>query len=359
LSSIETYRAAEKAVREVMGVRPGEQVLVVTDSYMPPSVGEALVSAAGNAGADAALITLTTRPSAMRKPGQEQPSHEPPPPVAAAMAEADVIYQLTHPILNGTEAETKALQNGARVLRMLLWDFYRHPTEMLVGQAEIEASFIRAHSVDIAELAETTRKVTQEVARAREIRITTEAGTDLRILHEPNLSDPPDYFAPKIWPNPIQCCDGICHDPGTWDESAGGNIGFIPVDAEGVYVADHSSPPFGLLREPIVFHVENRHLTKLEGGVEAQKLERWLAGYEDENVYNCPAEWGFGTHRCWIDSGNFLEHEKAYASIHVALGDDMRFGGGHLAPIHIDPVFFDARIELDGRLFMEGNEFLL
>jgi leucyl aminopeptidase (aminopeptidase T) len=358
VSAVETYRAAERALHEVMAVAPGEQVLVVTDTMMPPAVGEALLAAAAAAGADAALALVPWRPRTALKGDQEQPSQEPPAPVAAAMERADVVFQLTQPILNGTQAESAALAAGARVLRMLLFDFYRHPTLNVVDR-EIEAAFIRAHAVDIPGTAQLTRDVTREVARAREVRITSPLGTDLRILQEPNLEDPPTYFTPVTWPNPIQCLDGECHEPGTWDESAGGSLGIVCDDAEGVVVVDHSTPPFGLVREPITLRVAGRRVVSIEGGADGARLERWLASYGDPNVYVCPAEWGLGMHRCCIDSGNFLEHEKAYGSIHVALGDDVRFGGGHPSPIHIDGVLFGARLEVDGRVILENGEFLL
>lgn len=355
--SIEIYRAAMKAVEECMAVKPGEQVVIATDSLMPRSISDAIAAAAGAAGADATVVVLTHCPGAGRKKGQEQPSFEPSPPAAAAIAAADVLFSLTHPILNGTHAETAALRNGARVLRMLLWDFYRDWTETLPGAAEIEASFLRAHSVDLQELADLTRRLTVLLARGRSAHVTTPYGSDFRIEMEASDLDPETYYSPVIWPNPIQCCDGLCHERGTWDESAGGNVGVLCSDAEGVLVIDHSIPPFGLLREPIVIRLKGRRAVAFEGGREAQLLERWLAEKSDDSVYICPAEWGLGTHRGCIDSGSFLEHEKAYGTIHVALGDDMRFGGGHPAPIHIDGVLTRGTLELDGERILDAGEF--
>jgi leucyl aminopeptidase (aminopeptidase T) len=357
--SIEIYRAATQAVSECMAVKPGEQVVIATDTLMPRSIPDALAAAASAAGAETTLVVLTPGQTPTCKPGQEQPSFEPSPPAAAAIAAADVLFSLTHPILNGTDAETTALRNGARVLRMLLWDFYRHRTETLPGAAEIEASFLRAYMVDVAELADLTRRVTVALARAKSSRITTPHGTDIHIEMEPNLDDPESYYSPVAWPNPIQCCDGLCHEPGTWDESAGGNVGLVCADAEGVLVIDHSIPPFGLLHEPIVVRVEGRRAIAFEGSREAHLLKEWLAAKNDANVYVCPAEWGVGTHRGCIDSGNFLEHEKAYGTIHVALGDDTRFGGGHAAPIHIDAVMTKACLELDGKVILDAGEFKL
>jgi leucyl aminopeptidase (aminopeptidase T) len=196
------------------------------------------------------------------------------------------------------------------------------------------------------------------IAAARETRITTPAGTDLRILATPR-SATGGCPAPGPGPNPVQCVDGECHEPGTWDESCGGVTAVLPDDAEGVVVVDHSIPPLGLLREPIRLRVEARRVTQIEGGAEAARLRQWLEETGAASAFTCPAEWGVGTHAACIDSGNFLEHEKALGAVHVALGDDRRFGGASAAPIHVDGVLCDARVELDGRVILDHGRFLL
>ena len=360
MKGAELYRAAQTAVDDVMGVQAGEHVLVVTDTLMPASITEALLAAAGAAGAEATAIVMSTRQAIEPHPEEkEQPTQEPLPAVAAAMERSDVIFSLTQPILNNNRAELAALDAGARVLRMLLWDFYQHPTRTsLVGAHEIEASFVRANAVDIPALGELTRRACGTIATADEARMFSEAGTDLRI-ELGDLSgtlDTLDHCRPG--PNPIQCLDGQAREPGTWDESAGGITATVCQNAEGVMVVDHSIWPIGLLDEPIVLHVEDRRVVKIEGESEARQLERYLESFDDPNVYHCPAEWGFGLHGCCIDSGNFLEHEKALGNFHAALGDDTRFGGTTYAPVHLDAVFVRGSLELDGTLVASNGEIL-
>ncbi len=341
-----------------MGVQPGENVLVVTDTLMPTSITEALLAAAGASGAEATAIVMTTRQRAEEQPeGKEQPTLEPLPSVAAAMERSDVIFSLAQPVLNNTRAELAALDKGARVLRMLLWDFYQHPTRTsLVGAAEVEASFIRANSVDIPAMGELTRQACRHMARSRSARMFSEAGTDLRIELD-DLSEVLDMeFHCLPGPNPIQCLDGQAREPGTWDESAGGITAAVCTNAEGVVVVDHSIWPIGLVHEPITLRVEDRRVTAIEGGAEARRLEAYLASFDDPNVYHCPAEWGIGTHGCCIDSGNFLEHEKMLGNFHAALGDDIRFGGEVYAPVHLDAVFLRGSLELDGELVAENGK---
>jgi leucyl aminopeptidase (aminopeptidase T) len=360
MKGAELHRAADRAVRQVMGVQPGEHVLVVTDTLIPLTITEALLGAAGAAGAEATAVIVSSRQDAEpRPPGKEQPSREPVAAVAAAMERSQVIFSLTQPILNGTRAETVALEAGARVLRMLLWDFYHHPTiTSLVGGAAIEGSFIRAHEADIPAMADVTRRACRAIASSREARIFSAAGTDLRIEIGDLSGELPRLDSPRPGPNPVQCLDGECHEPGTWDESAGGVVAAICANAEGVVVVDHSLIPLGLLAEPIVLRIEDRRVVSIEGGTEADRLRAYLASFDDQEVYTCPAEWGFGTHPCCVDSGNFLEHEKALGAFHAALGDDIRFGGTHFAPIHSDAVFRRGSLELDGELAVEDGRLL-
>ena len=360
MKQVELYRAAQTAVNDVMGVRPGEHVLAVTDTLMPTSITEALLAAAGTSGAEATAIVMTTRQAVDDQPeGKEQPTLEPLPTVAAAMERADVIFSLAQPVLNNTRAELAALEKGARVLRMLLWDFYQHPTRTsVVGAAEVEASFLRANAVDIPAMGELTRRACRQIARSRSARMFSKAGTDLRIELD-DLSGTLDMeFHCLPGGNPIQCLDGQAREPGTWDESAGGITAAVCTNAEGIVVVDHSIWPIGLVHEPITLHVEERRVTRIKGGAEARRLEAYLASFDDPNVYHCPAEWGLGTHGCCIDSGNFLEHEKALGNFHAALGDDIRFGGEVYAPVHLDAVFVRGSLELDGELVAHDGELL-
>ena len=360
MKRVDLHRAAQTAVEDVMGVQPGEQVLVVTDTLMPSSIPQALLAAAGAAGAEATAIVMSTRQAVEPQPeGKEQPTQEPLPAVAAAMERSDVIFSLAQPVLNNTDAELAALDAGARVLRMLLWDFYEDRTRTsLVGAAEVEASFIRANSVDIPAMGELTRRACRMMATSRSARMFSEAGTDLRIEldDQSHLLDTFEHC--RGGANPIQCLDGQAREPSTWDESAGGITAAVCADAEGVVVIDHSIWPIGLVHEPIVLHVADRRVVRIEGGAEARRLETYLASFDDPNVYHCPAEWGIGTHGYCIDSGNFLEHEKMLGNFHAALGDDIRFGGTNYAPVHLDAVFVRGSLELDGQLVARGGEFM-
>jgi leucyl aminopeptidase (aminopeptidase T) len=100
--------ALEQAVGTVVDrcvrVRHGESVLVVADPDSA-ALGESLMDAARGAGADAVLTILPPNPAR---------GTEPPPPVAAAFAAADVFIAPCLPSLSHTSARKRASDAGAR-----------------------------------------------------------------------------------------------------------------------------------------------------------------------------------------------------------------------------------------------------
>src|SRR2546425_675070 len=92
MRTVELARCGRIAIEYCLKVRPGERVLIVTDTLRDQSVTEALLGAARAAGAEAAAIVFAQR---------ETPPGEPPATVAAAMRAADVLLlhttrSLTH-----------------------------------------------------------------------------------------------------------------------------------------------------------------------------------------------------------------------------------------------------------------------
>src|SRR3954447_3743767 len=98
----------EPAVRSVigqcLGVREGEDVLVVVDEGTR-EIGEALRAEAARVGAEAGLAGMEARAGGGR---------EPPAAVAAALAAADVFIAPTSRSLSHTRARKAASDNGAR-----------------------------------------------------------------------------------------------------------------------------------------------------------------------------------------------------------------------------------------------------
>ncbi len=98
-------RAVAAIVRDCMGVREGEEMLVVCN---PATIGiaERLRAEAGKLGADAVTTLMAERASH---------AAEPPAPIAAAMAAADVVLAPTLQSLSHTAARRAATEAGVRI----------------------------------------------------------------------------------------------------------------------------------------------------------------------------------------------------------------------------------------------------
>lgn len=68
------------------------------------------------------------------------------------------------------------------------------------------------------------------------------------------------------------------------------------------------------------------------------------------------AEFGVGTNDKARITGNVLEDEKVYGTIHIAFGSNNTFGGVVAAGVHIDCVVKSPTVYLDDTLLLEeGN----
>src|SRR3954447_6641091 len=97
--------AVRTVVRQCMGVSAGEEVLVVCNP-VTEEIGALMRIEAQGDGADATLAVISER---------ESHGAEPPRPVAAAMAAADVVLMPTIQSLSHTAARKAATEAGTRV----------------------------------------------------------------------------------------------------------------------------------------------------------------------------------------------------------------------------------------------------
>ena len=98
-------QAISAVVRDCMGVRDGENVLVICNPATR-DLGERMRTEAEAAGADAVLTVMSER---------ESHAAEPPEPIAAAMTKADAVLAPTVQSLSHTAARNAATSDGVRI----------------------------------------------------------------------------------------------------------------------------------------------------------------------------------------------------------------------------------------------------
>ena len=303
---------------DCLGVRSGEQVLVVTDPAKLP-IATALVAGARGMGAEAVLLEMAER---------ETHGTEPPGAVAAAMLECDVLIAPTAKSLSHTEARRAACEKGVRAATMP--DI---TTEMLA----------RTMSADFDAVRRRSRAVAQLLTDGSEVRITSHKGSDLTLSIEGReaISD-----------------DGDLREKGAFGNLPAGEGFVAPVEGRtnGRLVIDGTIWPLGLLQDPLVVDFESGYATGI-GGPGAERFRAALEPYGREAF--AVAELGIGTNEAATLTGNVLEDEKILGTIHLAVGDNHSFGGTVRVPSHQDGIVLDPTVWIDDKVVLEGGKLLV
>lgn len=313
---------ARRILRQCLAVRPGENLLVISDT---PTVayGEAFAVAGRELGAEVVTVVMTPR---------TRHGEEPPATVAAAMCAADAIVAPTTFSVNHSEARLAASAAGARLIFM----------PDVCDDVFLDGSL----DVDFAERKTVIDRVARVLDAGGEVRVSSARGTDLRMSIAGKSAVPQS---------------GICHEPGTISPPPCIECAVAPDEGstEGVMVIDGATVPGGPVSEPITARFEAGRIVSLDGAEDARRLRETLDGYQDPNMY-CPVEMGMGMNpKARIGQGGPLEDEAEFGTMHIGIGNGITFGSSIRAPGHCDLVMRDAVIEVDGDVLLANGELRL
>lgn len=295
------------------GVKAGERCLIVTDTAADQGIVEAAASVLAELGVEVSLVSSAPA---------DLPGDEPPDEVGAAMLEADLVFELTSVFIGSCPARRAACEAGARYLTVpgLSWTTLRP-----------DGPF----AADFHVLGEHARRLAERFDAAGEFRLTSSAGTDLRGSFESRRGRP-------LW--------GIADTPGGYAAPPDIEVGASPLEgtAEGRVVVDGSILFLGpdQLPAPVELRFEAGRLVDL-AGPEAWRLADALERSGDERMTNV-AEVSIGLNPYSRPGGSALELEGILGGAHVALGNNVAYGGEVAARSHIDCVLLEASLCLDG-----------
>jgi leucyl aminopeptidase (aminopeptidase T) len=306
-------KAVSAVVRECLGVKAGEEVLIVSNPATG-GLGEAMRAEAEAAGAEAVLAVMSERDSH---------AGEPPVSIAEAMVAADALLAPTVQSLSHTAARKRASESGTR-------------TATLPGATE--EMLARVMSDDMAELRRRGGRVAEILDRGTEARITCDHGSDLVLGLEGReaIADAGELTAAGAFGN-LPCGEGF----------------IAPATAEGVLIVDGSIAGVGRVGERVRLTVADGHLIQATGPEGEQLMELLTVhGPDGTNV----AELGIGTNSKAMLTGNILEDEKIFGTAHIAFGASAAIGGNVQVPVHLDVVSLRPEVTIDGTpLVFEGK----
>lgn len=310
---------AETVVRVCATVQAGDTVVIVTDAATE-HIAQAVAASAESAGGEVTICIMPTR----RRDG-----NEPPAAVVAAMKTADVIFTPVSISITHTDAIKDACAAGARAVAMTGF------TDRMMRQGGIEADFLDLEPV--------CRFVATLLDAGSDVRLTSPGGTDLTLA--------------------IGGRQGIAKTcvvrPGDFSPVPDIEATVSPIEgsANGVIVADASIPYLGIgvLAEPVRFTVRNGYITDVSGGAAAETIRAAWASMDDPEVYNV-AELGIGLNPACALTGEMLEDEGCWGTVHIGTGTSTNLGGKIKAACHYDLLMHKASIVVDGQTILDRGD---
>jgi aminopeptidase len=202
--------------------------------------------------------------------------------------------------------------------------------------------FMEAININYSRMAKKGLAIKKKLDKAKEVRVKTKAGTDLKFN--------------------VEGMKAIANVGNYYSEINGGNMPagevYIPpkgyYGVSGVLVVDGSMKSIEgafLLDEPLKLFVEEGRIVKIEGKY-SELLEKTFLQYENRAKYPYRVrhigELGIGINPGAVLIGSTIMDEKVLGTAHVGIGSNYWFGGDIKTIFHGDQIFKNPRIFVDG-----------
>lgn len=302
-------KVAEIVLRKCMGAKKGEKILIVTDETRK-DIAEPYYNIGNNLGFQTSIIIMKSR---------KMHGEEPPIAVAEALKNVDIALLITAKSLSHTKARKTACKKyGVRIASM----------------PEVTGKIMqRAIPIDYKKLNHRIQKYVKLLTDAKHVEIRTSVGTDIKTSFREMKG-----FADT----------GIYTKKGSFGNLPAGEACIAPKEGStnGQLVVDLSMACIGKLATPLTFEIKNGFVTKIKGR-RAGVLKKILSGY-GKSARNI-AEFGIGLNPKAKVTGFVIEDEKVLGTSHIAIGNNKSFGGKIDIPLHLDGVFSNPAVIIDGR----------
>lgn len=326
------FIAAWTQVLQLSNVKPGEVLTILTGSQTHPQTLHCATIAATTLGA---VVNRLDLPSMN---GSRSLSRDP-------------FAYLGETALTGNPAALAALKASSMVIDLMTLLFSPEQAEILASGTRIllavEPPEVLVRLVPHAQDRERVQAAARKIAEAREMHITSEAGTDVRCplgqypaIQEYGFVDQPGRW--DHWPSGFAL---------TWPNEAQTN-GTIVLD-----VGDILLPQKSYVSAPVALTITDGYCTRIEGGIDAKLLEDYMASFDDPEAYAMShIGWGLQPRARW--SGMSLYDREAttgqearafMGNFLCSLGPNNEAGGSRTTACHIDIPIRNCTIRLDGR----------
>lgn len=301
--------------------KAGDEVMILADSRTEPGVYESFAAAAFGMGMAPNVVLIVARSAHGHPPTQV---------AAQAMLGANLLLSVGSTAMTHTEAVRAALRRGVRYVSM--------------PGITVDMMTNGAATADYREVSRITHEAAEILTKGCKLRLTCAHGSDLWL----------DISGRTAFP-----LDGVFR-PGAVAAFPDGEVAMAVVEgtSHGRVAFDLTMHMLGRLDEPIVLTVEGGRATKIEGGVQARRLEEILRTRGDENSTNI-GEFAVGTNAWARAIGNASEDKKRIGAVHIGLGDNRTLGGQVESATHLDGIMAAPTLTVDGRILIEAGRLLI
>jgi leucyl aminopeptidase (aminopeptidase T) len=304
-------------------VKPGENLLILADTWTDMGIAEACLIAGINAKAHAQLLVIPRMPHTDTREFNAS--------TAGAIQGADVIVGVCgETMFLEKDATRKAREKGTRIV-----------ATSPKGQEDFLIEGIL--DVDYGLMIETGEKICDLWERTEVCRVTSSLGTDISF---------------HLKGRPARVDDGMATEPGEVDFFPGVGCSIAPIEEtiKGTIVVDGNMSPIGLVRAPVTCSLEEGVVTSVEGGTDASEWRSRLEATGEPKAFHlCHLSLGLNP-RAKV-SGNMHQDEQVLGAITFGFGnqDPSFMGAVGAAKVHTDVVLLSPTVTLDGVLMLESN----
>ncbi|MFZ4809327.1 MAG: hypothetical protein ACOYLQ_18900 [Hyphomicrobiaceae bacterium] len=283
--SLEMERAARKLAEEVLAIKPGQTVAITADTMSDSRVVWASARAVYAAGGIPSVLWYHTQP---------RPQMEPPAPIAAAVAAADIWIEHAVAYTMYTHAWQKALDAGVLYCEL--------------GGMDVDGMVRCIGRQDISLMAEMGDEIVRLLTDAA-MTVTSAAGSHVK-FHNRGMKI--GEFKMKATPEKIPIM-------------LAGQVSWSPDEAslEGTLVADGILYPpseVGIMNETVTFTLKGGRITEIAGAKEARLLKSWIGQLNDPTLDRIAhISMGFNP-GIPVPTGRVVEDERAFGDIDFGFG---------------------------------------
>lgn len=331
--------AVKQVVENCLSAKKGERACVITDNETK-HIGLAIANKLKSVGC---IVTSFIMEDFGKRPEDGKNSLKfPEDPIGKSMDESDIsVYA----------AQGKTNEYPSFRTPMLVHldknDKLRHAHMISITDPIMEEGMC----ADYKEVVRLSNKIGELVSRAKEIKVTTQKGTNIVVKLDPKLK----------W----VVGSGLIK-PKHWDNLPGGEVFTCPQNVDGTVIVDgvlgdYMSEKYGLIEDnPITLAIKDGYITSVicSNKTIEDDVKKYFAQAENSNRIG---EIGIGTNTGVTKLiGNLLQDEK-FPGVHIAAGypHPEKTGATWTVKSHFDMVIQKTNIEVDGTVIMKEGKYLI